>query len=221
MAMYAQRETRLIEGTQTPRPIIKFSTQIGVHVSGRGPYFERGLMAEEKKEKWLNYLALTTVAIAVCATLSTFKGGSFSTRSVMSQTQAANQWAYYQAKSIKGYLYEIQKEILELELQEGAGVIAAPVLESHQQKADAYAKRIEKYDSEKFEIMKEARRLEAVRDDAQSHAQTFGVAIIFLQIAILLSSVAALLKKKPVWYLGMLVAVAGFIYFANGFFVLF
>ncbi len=35
-------------------------------------------MAEEKKEKWLNYLALATVILAVCATLSTFKGGGFS-----------------------------------------------------------------------------------------------------------------------------------------------
>ena len=33
-------------------------------------------MAEEKKEQWLNYLALTTVIFAVCATLATFKGGS-------------------------------------------------------------------------------------------------------------------------------------------------
>ena len=40
-------------------------------------------MAEEPKEKWLNYLALTTVILAVCATLSTFKGGSYSTRSVL------------------------------------------------------------------------------------------------------------------------------------------
>ncbi len=74
-------------------------------------------MAEEKKEPWLNYLALTTVILAVCATLSTFKGGGFSTRSVLSQTQASDQWAYYQAKSIKGYLYELQKEKLELELK--------------------------------------------------------------------------------------------------------
>ena len=72
-------------------------------------------MTEEPKEKWLNYLALTTVILAVCATLSTFKGAGYSTRSVLSQTQAANQWAYYQAKSIKGYLYEIQKESLDLE----------------------------------------------------------------------------------------------------------
>ena len=75
-------------------------------------------MAEEKKEPWLNYLALTTVILAVCVTLSTFKGGVYSTRSVLAQAQASDYWAYYQAKSIKGYLYEIQREKLELELKE-------------------------------------------------------------------------------------------------------
>ena len=74
-------------------------------------------MAEEKKETWLNYLALTTVILAVCATLSTFKGGGFSTRSVMSQTQASDQWSFFQAKSVKGNIYEIEKEKLELELR--------------------------------------------------------------------------------------------------------
>ena len=38
-------------------------------------------MADDKKEPWLNLVALTTVIFAVCATLSTFKGGGFSTRS--------------------------------------------------------------------------------------------------------------------------------------------
>jgi len=69
---------------------------------------KEAFMAEEKKEPWLNYLALTTVILAVCATLATFKGGGYSTRSVMSQTRASDQWAFYQAKSIKGYIYEMQ-----------------------------------------------------------------------------------------------------------------
>ncbi len=176
-------------------------------------------MAEEKKEKWLNYLAVTTVVFAVCATLSTFKGGSFSTRSVMSQAQASNQWAYYQSKSIKGYLYEIQKEILELDLQGPTEVSTAP--DPRKEKVDAYEKKLGKYNSEKAEIQKEARRLEAVRDDATLHAQTFGVAVIFLQIAILLSSIAALLKKKLVWYLGLLGGAAGLVYFINGFLLYF
>ncbi len=32
-------------------------------------------MAEEKKEVWLNFLALATVMFAVCAALLTFRGG--------------------------------------------------------------------------------------------------------------------------------------------------
>ncbi|HEX9113470.1 MAG TPA: DUF4337 family protein, partial [Nitrospirota bacterium] len=61
-------------------------------------------MAEEKKEPWLNYLALTTVVFAVCATLSTLKGGGYGSKAVISQAQASDQWAYFQSKSIKGYL---------------------------------------------------------------------------------------------------------------------
>lgn len=72
------------------------------------------MAVEDKKERWLSYLALTTIIFAVCATLATFKGGGFSTRSVLSQSQASDQWAYYQAKGIKSYLYEMQKEKLEL-----------------------------------------------------------------------------------------------------------
>ena len=71
---------------------------------------------KEKKEPWLNYLALSTVILAVCATLSTFKGGGYSTRSVMSQSQASDQWAYFQAKSVKLNLYELQKEKLQMEM---------------------------------------------------------------------------------------------------------
>jgi len=178
-------------------------------------------MAEEPKEKWLSYLALTTVILAVCATLSTFKGGGFSTRSVISQTQAANQWAYYQAKSIKGYLYEIQKEELELEFRK-ADIRGAKALNDEYEKRIAlYSQRIKKYDEEKAEISKEAKKMESIRDDAQRHAGIFGVAVIFLQIAILLSSIAALLKNKIIWLVGSATGAIGLVYFANGFLLFF
>ncbi len=176
-------------------------------------------MAEEKKEKWLNYLALTTVILAVCATLSTFKGGNFSTLAVMSQSRASDQWSYYQAKSIKGYVYEIQKEKLELELK-GMGPRASKSLaEGYEKKIDEYAKKTKKYDGERAKIDNDARELERIRDDAQKHSRAFGMAVIFLQIAILLSSIAALMKKKLLWLLGCLVGIFGIVYFANGFFL--
>ena len=174
-------------------------------------------MAEDKKEQWLNYLALSTVILAVCATLSTFKGGGYSTRSVMSQTQASDQWAFFQSKSIKSYLYEMQKEKLELELQAMGAKAPQPVVEEYRKKIADYGKKIAKYEAEKTDIQKNAKRYEQVRDDAQKHGQAFGIAVIFLQIAILLSSIAALIKKKPVWVLGMAVGIAGIFYFVNGF----
>jgi hypothetical protein len=178
-------------------------------------------MADQKKNEtaWLNYLALTTVILAVCATLATFKGGSFSTRSVMSQSQASDQWAFFQAKGIKEYLYNMQKEKLELELlaipKSSKALIAA-----YQAKIALCEEKAAKYRKERADIEREAKALEAARDQAQLHSKAFGMAVIFLQISILLSSVAGLLKKKPVWYLSLGTGIAGILYFVDGFLLL-
>jgi hypothetical protein len=175
-------------------------------------------MVEEKKEPWLNYLALTTVIFAVCATLSTLKGGGFSTRAVMSQSQASDQWAYYQAKSIKGYVYELQKEKFELDLQADKGM-SRTLAADYEKRIGAYKEKIERYEREKEEVKKKAEDLEKRRDDSQQHSGAFGLAAMFLQIAILLSSIAALMKKKLFWFIGMGAGCFGLLYFFNGFFL--
>jgi hypothetical protein len=177
-------------------------------------------VADEKKEPWLNWLALSTVIFAVCATLSTFKAGGYSTRSVMSQSKASSQWSYYQSKSIKGYLHELQKEKLELEaaaLRGGKG--SKEAIAAYDKAIASYGGSVERYEKEKKEIEAGARALEAARDDASLHSGIFGRAVIFLQIAILLSSIAALLKKKPVWLLSLAAGAVGLVYFADGFFL--
>ena len=175
-------------------------------------------MAEEKKEPWLNYLALTTVIFAVCATLSTLKGGGFSTRSVMSQSQASDQWAYYQAKSIKGYVYELQQEKFEMELKAMKGMPRS-LAADYEKRIAGYREKIERYEKEKEEIKRKADELEKRRDDSQQHAGAFGLAAMFLQIAILLSSIAALMKRKLFWFIGVAGGSIGLVYFFNGFFL--
>jgi hypothetical protein len=176
-------------------------------------------MAEEKKEPWLNWLALTTIILAVCATMATFKGGGFSTRSVLSQTQASDQWAFFQSKSIKGYLYEMQKDQLEMQVKTLGNALSPALAEEYRRKLDGYSQKIAKYEAEKTKIQADAKKLEDVRDDAQQHSKAFGMAVIFLQIAILLSSIAALLKKKYVWALGVVIGAGGIVEFINGFFL--
>ncbi len=155
----------------------------------------------------------------MCATLSTFKGGGYSTRAVLTQSHAANQWAYYQSKSIKGYLHELEKEKYELELKVIGSKAPKSIVDEYQKKIESYSKNIKRYDEEKTQIQYDARKYEALHDDAQKHAQIFGIAVIFLQIAILLSSIAALMKKKPLWTSGLIVGAFGVIYFMNGFFL--
>jgi hypothetical protein len=178
-------------------------------------------MSDEKKEPWLNYLALATVILAVCATLSTFKGGGFSTRSVMAQSEAANQWSYFQAKSIKGNLYEVGREKLAFELKLLGPKASKEVVADYQKTMDDYAQRVARYEKEKAEIKRAAEEKEQVRDQNQKHGGQFGLAVIFLQIAILLSSIAALLKQKHIWLLGLAVGAVGMVYFVNGFYLFF
>ncbi len=172
---------------------------------------------EDKKDPWLNHLALTTVIFAVCATLSTFKGGGYSTRSVISQAQASDQWAYYQAKSIKANLYQIQRERLQLEFDTLPADAPASKRAAYQAKLDDYSAKIKKYDAEKEDIQRTAHELESKRDEAQRHGQPMGLAVIFLQIAILLSSVAGLFKRRELWLCALPLGLIGLVLFANGF----
>ena len=174
-------------------------------------------MADDKKEPWLNLLALTTVILAVCATLATFKGGGYSTKTVLNQAMASDQWAYFQAKGIKGNLYEVEAMRLKRE-QELAPRTSLPLLEKSLADVE---KKVANYDGEKAEIFKKATAFEEAKADAQRHGAPFGLAVIYLQIGILLSSIAALLKQKPVYWAGLAVGLVGIVYFANGLFLFF
>jgi hypothetical protein len=173
-------------------------------------------MADENKEPWLNYLALTTIIFAVAATLSTFKGGGYSTKSMLSQEQASNKWSYFEGKSLKLYLHETQKDVMELDTKRIKKEDVS-VLNAYQTKIAEYDKSMKRYEKEKAEIKKDAEHLESLRDEAQKHSQAFGMAVIFLQISILISSIAALIKRKYLWEIGIAVGAVGLIYFLNGF----
>ena len=168
----------------------------------------------EVKEKWLNYLALSTVILAVCATLSTFKGGGFSTRSLMNQSKASDQWSFYESKSLKSYMFEMQCD--NLELQKGN---INNDSQKYQDKIAYYKTKISQYEKEKAEIKALAVGFEKERDMNKEHSNIFGIAVIFLQVSILLSSISALTKKKIVWYLSMGIGIVGLLYFFDGFFL--
>jgi hypothetical protein len=177
-------------------------------------------MAEDKKEKWMNYLALSTVIFAVCATLSTFKGGGFGSRALLDQNKASDEWSHYQSKSIKSYIFENQKDNLVLQREILARTPNAKVdIAKYDAKIGVYEKKLKQYEDDKADISAKAKAFENDRDDCQKHSGKFGFAVIFLQVSILLSSIAGLMKKKPVWYLSLAIGAVGILYFIDGFYL--
>ncbi len=170
-------------------------------------------MADDKKEKWLNWLALTTLIFSASATLGSSKAGGYSGKAMSEQILASDQWAFYQAKSIKKHTYELQREALSLAMLP----VAEPVQAKYKEAIDRIAKDASRYDAEKKEIKTAAADHEKNRDVAAKFASLFGKAVLYLQVAIIISALGALMKKQPLWLISFAPGITGMIYFIRAF----
>jgi hypothetical protein len=169
-------------------------------------------MADENKAVWLNWLAITTIIFSACATLSTFKGGGYSTKSVLAQSGASDQWAYYQAKSVKQHTCELQRDLFQLQMMQ---VTDSALLRGYRTKLADLDKDIDRYGKEKGQISDSAKALEKAKAVFQSNSAVFGLAVVFLQVAIMFSALAALIKKKWIWVIGVCIGAVGLFNFAD------
>lgn len=176
-------------------------------------------MSEQRNESWVGGVALSTAIVAVMAAVTTLYVGKFSSRAVLSKAEESNQWAYFQAKSIKGHTYEIQRDRIEMEILASAGRPGPKAARKYEETLAAYRANVERYDREKAEIKEKAESLGTQGRTAQERAGDFGYALIFLQISIMLSSVAALTKRKPLWYFGLACVLGGGYFFLDGVFL--
>jgi len=174
--------------------------------------------AAPAKERWMQWVALTTTVLAVCAAISALRGSVYSTRVQLSTTRESSHWSHFQAKSIKQHVIELHRDQLELLRLE------AHTPEAHLLANERLAKvgaELARYDREKNEIKAEAERIQLDEDKLKRHAGAFGLAVMLLQIAIMLSSVGALMKKPIMWVVGLAFGALGLAYMANGFWLVF
>lgn len=158
---------------------------------------------EKEKERWTGWLALSTAIMAVLAALTTLYMGKFSSRAIMSQGQESDQWAYYQAKSIKQHTFEISKNALALQFHSQKG-LAPEVAEDYRKTLEKYSADIKRYDGEKKEIKDKAESIAKAKHTAQEMGGNFAYALIFLQIALMLASISSLTKRKYLWYIALM-----------------
>jgi hypothetical protein len=176
-------------------------------------------MAEPPKETWLQWVALTTTILAVCAAISSLRASSYSTKVQIHTTKEANHWAYYQSKSIKEHSYSLNRDILTY-----ANLLGSqdPRIQQYlAAKIKEYDKEISRYDQEKKQIQTEARNIIQEQEILKRHNGAFALATMLLQIAIMMSAVGALIKRKEMWLAGLALSLVGLLYMANGFFLWF
>ena len=159
------------------------------------------------KENINTFIAVTTLILAVCATLTAFKAAGYGNKMVLAQSQASDQWSYYQAKSIKETTIQAQRDMMELTM------VQTHKGELYKEKIAQYDKEVARYKQEKTDITAEAKRLEGIRDASQGYNSNFGQALIFLQIGILLSSLASINKITFYWYMGLAAGGGGVVMF--------
>ena len=151
---------------------------------------EKETAAEEKK--WSFYIAISTALIAVLAAISSLIAGHHSNEALIEQIKASDQWAFYQAKGIK------------------ADIVS---LNSNSSFKDSIE---EKYKAQQQDIKKEA---EIFQSASETHLQKhilLAKSVTLFQIAIAISAISILSKKRVLWYFAILLTIAGIIFFISG-----
>lgn len=157
----------------------------------------------EAKDPFGKRVAVTIAILAVIVSFTAIIGEDSRTESIIKTNLATNKWGYFQAKSIKEHLVKVEKEII-------ASVALAPAAAERQTVDTAKLnKEIERYTEEKEAIKKDAEELEHDADKLIRTNKRCDIAILILQIAIILSSVAILSHWKILWFTGIAVGVAG------------
>jgi hypothetical protein len=178
---------------------------------------------EEKSSKHRDrliavYIGFLAVALAICSV----GAGNATKDAMLHNIQAANAWAFFQAKNIRRNDIRLQIDSLELMLatEPGLAATARAAIEDKIKGYRAYEARLgtEPDTGEGLkELLVKGKTLEIKRDLAMPRDPYFDYGQALLQIAIVLASVAIITGGTSLLVLSVLLASGGAILTLNGF----
>ncbi len=166
------------------------------------------------KEKWMQGIAITTTVLAVVAAIGSSRSAYFIAKAQLLTAQEGSQWSYFQAKSIKQNLMEMQKKSFEIQLLGSTSPEQRAAFTKDIAEASA---NITRYDTEKAQIKKQAEDTNKENTLVVRRGSQFSLSVVFAQIGIMLSSVGALLKRRDMWIVGLIIGAISIFFIANGF----
>ena len=176
-------------------------------------------LREHAEDRFGRRVALVTAVFAVLLAIAALGGNHAMKEMLLAQQKSSDQWAFYQAKVIREHQYRGQKLRLEADLIERGDAMKPAAREKVEALMKKFEEEEQRYNAEKKDIEKDAKKLEHERDVWQARDPYFLFAEALLQIAIVMASVSILARSRSIFGFSLLLAAGGALLTANGFFM--
>jgi hypothetical protein len=161
-----------------------------------------------KHDPTLAPVSLTMAILAVLVAIVSLLGHRAATEAVLNQAKASDQWAYYQAKTIRGHEDKLFANLTAITTASNAEALAKV--------REEYLHEAERYQDDQKEIEAEARKLEQEVALEQRRANRYDLGEVFLEIALVITSITLLSGRRVFWHLGLLMGTIGVVLAATG-----
>jgi len=175
-------------------------------------------------DRWVAvYIGVLAVILAICA----MGGGNATKDATLNNIEAANVWAFFQAKNMRRQVLRVQADDLALRLKtetdltpDARAAIEAKIADYRNQDAILTTGDPDKPAAEREgldQLFEKGKRLDAVRDTAIRRDPYFDYGEALLQIAIVLASISIITKGGLLLGVSGILGVAGALLTLNGF----
>lgn len=152
-------------------------------------------------------VTLTMAVLAVLVATVSLLGHRTHTEEIILQNKVTDQWSYYQAKDIRLHTAEAFSDL--------AGIVAAKDAAAAARLQEKIRGEAEHYKEDKKEVQAKARELEQEFALTNRKADRFDLGEVFLDVALVITSITLLSGRRLFWYIGMFLAAGGILVAAS------
>ncbi|MGH7867989.1 MAG: DUF4337 domain-containing protein, partial [Candidatus Dormibacteraceae bacterium] len=139
-------------------------------------------------------ITITMAVLAVLVAIVSLLVHKATTQEILLQNKASDLWAYFQAKSIRRHNYELFTDLISvLDVKNTAKTEA---LKSQ------YAQQAQQYSEQQNQIGEQAKALEEGVEHQHHRATRFELSEVFMEVALVISSMTLLTRRRGYWYFG-------------------
>jgi Domain of unknown function (DUF4337) len=156
-------------------------------------------------------ITLTMAVLAVLVATVSLLGHRTHTEEIILQNKVTDEWAYYQAKNIRRHTDELFADL--------TTVVATKDAEAAAKLHEKYRAEADRYKEEQKELDTKALETENETELTRRKGDRFDLSEVFMEIALVITSITLLSGRRLFWHLGLFMAAAGILLAASAWIV--